>query len=108
MRPETPCGLHTATVTGRVFCGPVALAALTGIAPAEIEQHILRHRVANPPPRRNVLKGATVRSTWSTEIEPVALTMGWRAVPCYDVPPRMSLARWWRQFGRSGAPYLVL
>src|ERR1700733_2375475 len=43
---------HRLTVTSGGFCGPTAIAAITGASSEDVEQLVLAHRKSNPTPRR--------------------------------------------------------
>jgi hypothetical protein len=106
--PSNPCGLFSApgAPDRHIYCGPTALAAITGIAPGDVEKVVLAYRAKHGTPRRNVLRGAVVRMMWSSEIAPVAELLGWRATELLSWP-RPSFAQWSR-LGRGDDAYLVL
>lgn len=101
------CGLHT-TAPG-TFCGPSAIGAVTGVDPVKVEDVILAHRAQHGVPKRTQLRGARVRFTWASEIEPALAQLGWRGVeneiPIY--PRKLTFAQWQRKRDRA-ATYIVL
>jgi hypothetical protein len=102
-----PCGLNG--FDGAQWCGPTAIAAITGIAPEEVERAILSYRATHKPPKasRN-MRGQLVRTLWWHEVEPVLRLLGWRAVETEPHYRLRTFASWLR--GRTGdqKPYLVL
>lgn len=86
-----------------LFCGPVALAAITARPLATIEAAVRKHRLNVPPPRRQ--RRDVIRTMWNIEIEPVAALLGWRAIPI-ELPPRPTSLGDWR--APAGYPCLVL
>lgn len=93
MSSQLPCGLFTAD-TG-TFCGPAALAAITGINAKLVENEVVDYRKVNGTYRkpRNA-RGCAVKTMWWKEIEPVAQRLGYRVA--VDIRPRgnVSLKRW--------------
>lgn len=81
-RTLDPCGLYAAPghPERRIYCGPTAMAAITGALPVDVEQHLVAHRAKHGTPRRTQLRGALVRFMFSTEVEPLAEALGYRAV----------------------------
>jgi hypothetical protein len=81
MSTPAPCGLYAApSPEGRTsFCGPTAIAAITGMAVGAVERLLVAQRKRHKPPCRVVLKGALVRTMWGTEVEPLARACGWNA-----------------------------
>jgi hypothetical protein len=83
-------GLHPATDTRpRVsFCGPAAIAAATGIDVVKVEDAVLAHRRERGKPRiERKMRGARVKTMWSSEIEPVLRRLGFTAAH-YPIVPR--------------------
>jgi hypothetical protein len=99
-------GLHSVpSGTAWLWCGPTAIAALTGISGAAIESAILAHRTVNKPQRGNrKLHGARVKTTWANEIVPVLAALGFAAT---EHLASGSLAGYLRR-NRSNKPRLVL
>jgi hypothetical protein len=63
------------------YCGPVAIAAVTGVPVADVEAAVLAYRAAGGVCRERH-RGAgqgEVRSMWWDEVEPVLTCLGWRA-----------------------------
>lgn len=88
------------------WCGPSALAAITGKSVVEVEDAILAYRKRNPPPRRNRGHRGRVVSMWWSEVEPVCKALGWRVIENLR-HGNPTFAAWRRT--RSGiGPYLVL
>jgi hypothetical protein len=111
------CGLF-ATTGSASFCGPTALAAITGATPEAVEQLIVTHRATHGLPRhgngrqvRDVRRGAIVRTMWGSEVAPIAEALGWRATLVEHGCYRPRTFAQWRRRGRArgdDAPYLVL
>lgn len=99
------CGLHAAPGTALSFCGPTALAAITGETVERIEQIIVAHRAQHGQPRRDKKRGAIVRTMWANEVAPVCAALGWRVV-VERYRPGMTFAQWQAQ--RGDGPHLVL
>jgi hypothetical protein len=62
------------------WCGPTAMAAVTGISPFAVEQEVLKHRAAvgNKYKSRKT-NGQAMRSTFASEVEPVLGALGTKA-----------------------------
>lgn len=106
MSAPSTYGLHAAP--GHQFCGPTAIAAVVGVSAAEVEQAVLKHRETHKPPRRTQLRGALVRTMWSTEVAPVCAMFGWSVVEHHV--PRYTFAQWLRISSRAyrSLPHIVL
>lgn len=102
------CGLYTAHCdTGYAWCGPTAIKALTGKSIEVIEDAVLHHRVANPPPRHERGKrGARVKAMWWREIGPVLTALG-VANTSILCDHGLTLAQWVRTH-RGHAPVIIL
>lgn len=98
-------GLHPAPGTPLSFCGPTAIASITGRTVAEVEQAIVAHRAEHGQPRRDQKRGAVVRTMWSNEVAPVVERLGWRVAEEQRGEFR-TFAQWQRE--RGAGPYLVL
>lgn len=97
-----PCGLHH--VEGFAFCGPTAIAAITGQPLETVIAAVTAHRAKHGTPRRLRNRGAVVRSMFASEIAPVCEALGWRAEEHHGAC--MTFAQWQRV--RKQAPYVVL
>jgi hypothetical protein len=110
------CGLHAAPcVDGRYsYCGPTALAAITGLSVAAIEDAILEYRKEHKPPHgnRRATGNARVKTVWANEIEPVCQALGYSAQQVFNSfdHGRVTLARYLRHIppGLKDKPRLVL
>lgn len=105
---------------GTTYCGPTAIAALTGIDPATVETAFVRYRLSHPKPKPRGT-AQRVKTVWSDEVEGVLALLGWRAAS-YDIPHGMvrrrgraavgliTFATWYRGRKRANdqARYLVL
>ena len=62
------------------FCGPTAIAALTGLSTAEVEAAVLRYRrqCLEPKPRAAML--LAVKGMWASEVQGVLGMLGYRVV----------------------------
>ena len=100
-------GLHPAIDERGVhsFCGPAAIAALTGCSIAQAEDGILAFRSLTK--RRTVGKGARLSTTWSDEIMPAVRSVGRSVMPRHLGFTRVSLAAWLRQ-NVNAPPTIVL
>jgi hypothetical protein len=109
---HNPSGLFAAPLTGtqHVWCGPSALAAVTGETPEHVESLLVAYRAKHGTPRRVQLRGYPVRSMFSTEVAPLATLLGWRAVDV-SVEQAFCTFKQWRTArarARDTAPYIVL
>lgn len=92
------------------FCGPTAIAAITGRSVGEVEDAVLAYRVAHTPLKRKPRKrNARVVTMWWTEVEPVLRALGWRvlAEQQYGFTLPITFARWQRATA-GGGPYIIL
>jgi hypothetical protein len=112
MSADQSCGLHPAP--GAEFCGPTAIAAIVGVAPADVVAAVLKHRETNKPPKRSKVRaGQVVTTMWSNEIAPVLAAFGWRVatesfcVSPFNVRTRMTFAQW-QSFRDNHGPAIVL
>jgi hypothetical protein len=106
-----PCGLYAApNATDRhIYCGPTAMAAITGFRPVAVEFALQIVRKTQPKPRRERhARGDMVRAMWSSEVEPLARALGWRADSGSLADYGLTLAQWQRRRVKDPAPYLVL
>jgi hypothetical protein len=79
MTDHNPCGLFAlGDYMPDTYCGPSAIAALTGKTVAQVEDAILAYRRDNPAPRGHRGK-ARVKTTWTREIVPVLRALGYEA-----------------------------
>ena len=105
------CGLFSAEDNRprTAYCGPTAIAALTGVSPEAAEAAIVAHRANHPTPRRERHPKAgpgLVRTMWSSEVIPVLAALGFKATECRSWP-LPTFAQWLR-LGRAPLPYLIL
>ena len=109
-----PCGLYAApnAPDRHIYCGPTAMAAITGFGSMVVERMLQSLRKDAPKPRRERhARGDMVRAMWSSEVEPLARALGWRAVEVVaplDQHYGTTLAQWQRRRVKDAAPYLVL
>lgn len=92
------------------FCGPTAIAAITGLPIAFIEQQVLIYRRNNPPPKRTrTPKGVVVKGMWWSEVLPVMDMLGWRASFAWRAQWRRECVTFaqWRVRYAHGGPYIV-
>src|SRR5262245_22623717 len=73
-------GLYAAPGTNNNFCGPTAIAAITGLPIEFIEARVVAYRKKNPTPRRVKNRGAIVRAMFFCELEPIMRELGWRVI----------------------------
>jgi hypothetical protein len=96
-----PAGRHT-------YCGPTAIAALTGRAVEDVEAHVMAYRAEHGTPKRcRVPKGLYVKAM---ELRECAALLRLLGRPCETVfcSDRPTFARWRRTRAQKGARYLVL
>jgi len=108
MKPGA-CGLRPVpNNSGRtMYCGPSAIAAITGHSPEEVERVILQLRGegGHGPRRERRRAPGTFKSVWSSEVPNVAKAVGYRAY-CVVFPKchhsmRITFSAW-RLRGRIG------
>lgn len=77
-----PEGLFTPTDCGPMqYCGPTAIAAVTGLSIAHVEDAVLAHRAVHGTPRKiRTPRGCRVKSMFAAEIVPVLERLGFDAV----------------------------
>lgn len=97
------CGLSAAI--GTAFCGPTALAAVTGATPEAAVAAILKVRetLPKPAPRGTA---ELVKTTWSNEIAPALALLGHTAE--HWVCDGRTFAQWLRAHRTSPHKYVVL
>ena len=81
------CGLFPAIDARghRTYCGPTAIAAITGLPIATIEAAVLVHRAKHAPPKRERMPaGVAVCSMWQSEVAPVCDLLGFVAHLVHD------------------------
>jgi hypothetical protein len=104
------CGLFAAPEPegAKTYCGPTAIAALTGLPIAQIEDAVIAYRKAHKAPKRERKGAARVKGMWLSEIEPTLRALGFKGVG-YHAGKRLSFARWLRDTRNgAGRKYLVL
>jgi hypothetical protein len=80
---ENPCMLSPAIETrvdATSYCGPVAIAALTGLSVVDVERAVIEMRKDNPPPKQTRARkrhNAPVTSMWATELAPALNRLGY-------------------------------
>lgn len=98
---------------GPQFCGPTAIAAITGHSPAHVERVILSNRATHLTQGRRFrgFRGSDskrVRMTWSTEIAPALEALGWRASMVDHQTARPTFSAWQHKARDQHATYVVL
>lgn len=67
------------------FCGPTAIAALTGLSVEAVENAVLKHRETNKPPRgERKPKGCRVKGMWQSEFRAVVELLGFNLTCRFD------------------------
>jgi hypothetical protein len=102
------CGLFA--TEGGAFCGPTAVAAVTGVKPERVEELVLAWRAIHKPPTRGCRsKQRPVTTMWSSEMEPILNRLGWRVTRVRHDYTRhaQTFAAWQRGRDRE-ATYILL
>lgn len=75
-------GLTPVPASPNTFCGPTAIAALTGIEVGRVEAAVKEYRTRVRPPRHRLRLGVgvNVRTMWSSEVIGVLAILGWKPV----------------------------
>ena len=96
------------TTTPGPWCGPTAIAAITGVPAEEVERLILEHRKTNPVPKRRLVgaKGRPVKTMWSSEVVPIMAKLGWRCTKAEWC--RETFAGWQRRTAGKRGTYIIL
>jgi hypothetical protein len=95
MTAKLPCGLFTADAG--TFCGPAALAALTGIPAKQVEDVVVEWRKQTGNARRKP-RGTKcpVKAMWWSEVEPIAERLGHKATRIVTPHGKNTLNVWMR------------
>ena len=102
-------GLNAAP--GTAFCGPTAIAAITGATPEDVERLVIAYRKTMPPPRRSMPKrGRPVSTMWLNEIAPIMGKLGWTLIDHRQAHcQRVTFAQWQRETrGKRGTSVVLV
>lgn len=95
---------------GTIWCGPVALSAITGATATEIEALIARHRVARGEKPGTCKAGTEIVGTSVLDVRPALASLGWRMTCVYPSlgDARTTFGRWMDAPGRAAAAHYLV
>jgi hypothetical protein len=109
-------GLFSAHGGAHSYCGPTAIAAVTGLLVEEVENAVLAYRAEHPKPKAERMGRARVKAMWLYEVERVLERLGFDVEMTFDGhgcvrdgAPLPTFSDWLRLTkGGRGGRYVVL